>query len=98
MVPVLVGGNQVNGKNLSHVRRQSDEFKRIVNVQTVGVKPSWDAVPATLLEYRQYRCGNILREGFDRPCSTDLSCRLALFSGALGFPAAWGYAATSNLM
>jgi len=52
---------------LSLERRQSDEFKRIVNVWTVGVKPSRDAVMATPLEYRR---GDILREGFDQPCST----------------------------
>ena len=52
---------------LSLERRQSDEFQRIVNVWTAGVKPSRDAVMATLLEYRR---GDVLREGLDRPCST----------------------------
>lgn len=54
-------------ENLSHERRQSDEFKRIVIVWAVGVKPSWDDVMATLLDHRR---GNTLREGCGRPGST----------------------------
>lgn len=61
------GVNQVKGEISPTIDDKATKFKRIVNVWAIRVKPSWDAVMATLLEYRR---DNILRESFDRPCST----------------------------